>query len=303
MIRVHHEQDFPDGLTSPDVYFTPGYGRAACVTSTSSLLSSTQISAAWSETVTCVGDLGVISVLLRHSPLVPQASDHPGLRSIVRGHPTIVLEPTDHDSAWRGLEKHCRTKTRKALRHGYTGIVRQASSQDLAKGGDFRRLYEQTMQRLSAAPRYFFSDTYYTELLDGLGSNLLIAEVPDQMGVAGSSLLLMRHEQRLHSHLSFSDPDHARTGSNNLLFWTATRFAIDQGLRQVHLGVGLDGRDSHFTYKQRFGGREQECAVSGLIVNDAAYQHHVDIHAKALETTANALLASGCFPAYRAETC
>jgi hypothetical protein len=233
---------------------------------------------------------------------VPQASDQPGLRSIVRGHPTIVLEPTDHDSAWRGLESSCRTKIRKALKNGYTGTVKPAERRDLTRGGDFRRLYEQTMQRLDATPRYFFSDEYYDKLLDGLGPDLLISEVRDHCGVVVSADLLMRHEQRLHGHLSGSNRDDARMGSNNLMLWTAAQFAIDQGLRQIHLGGGVAARDGLFTFKRSFGGRELEYAVSGMIVNDAAYQHHVDIHAKALETAANALLASGYFPAYRAET-
>ena len=341
-VRVHYGPQLPDGLESPDVYFTPGYGRAASVSDggewvlleafdgawqvplivrtlldgtrdaispygysgayASPSLVSAQVQEAWSATVSCLRELGVISVLLRHSPLVPQASDLPGLRSIVNAHPTIVLEPVDTDSAWSNLEKHCRTKTRKALKNGYTGDVRQASSQDLAPDGDFCRLYEQTMQRLDAAPLYFFSDEYYKELRDGLGPNLLIAEVRDQMGVVGSSLLLLRHGQRLHSHLSCSNPDDARMGSNNLLFWTAIQFAIDQGLRQYHLGGGLQGRDSLFKYKQLFGGRELEYSVSGLIVDDEAYRALVDRRAKECDTTSKALLASNFFPAYRAGT-
>ena len=277
MIRVHRGHQLPDGLPSPDVYFLPGYGRAASVTDggewvlleafdgawqvplilrtlvdgtkdaispygysgvyASPSLSSVQIQEAWSATVNCLRELGVISVLLRHSPLVPQAPQLPGQRSIVSGHPTIVLEPADSDSAWSGMEANCRNKARKALKNGYTGEVRQAD-QDLAPGGDFRRLYEKTMQRRDAAPLYFFSDNYYRELLDGLGSNLLIAEVRDRAGVVASSTLLMRHGQRLHYHLAGSNVDDARMGSNNLMLWTATQFAIEQGLRQFHLGEG-----------------------------------------------------------------
>ena len=32
MIRIYHADDVPDGLPSPDVYFTSGYGRAAGLT-------------------------------------------------------------------------------------------------------------------------------------------------------------------------------------------------------------------------------------------------------------------------------
>jgi hypothetical protein len=112
MIRFHRGHELPDGLPSPDVYFLPGYGRAASVADggewvlletfdgswqvplilrtlvdgakdaispygysglyASPSLSSAQVQEAWSATVSCLRKLGVISALIRHSPLVPQ---------------------------------------------------------------------------------------------------------------------------------------------------------------------------------------------------------------------------------------
>jgi len=341
LIHVHGGHQLRDGLSSPDVYFTPGYGRAACVAEggewclieafdgawqmplivrtladgtkdaitphfsglyASPSLSPLQVDEAWSATVTSLRELGVISVLLRHSPLVHQPPQFHGQESIVSGHPTIVLEPTDSDSAWSGMEGNCRTATRKAQKNGYTGAVRQAKGTDLAPGGDFRRLYEQTMGRVEAARLYFFSDDYYQELSDGLGSNLFIAEVQDREGVVVSSALLMRHEQLLHYHLSGSSVDDARMGSNNLMIWTATQFAIGQGLRQFHIGSGVGPADSLFKFKRSFGGHELEHGVSGLIVDPCAYRGLVEIRAKECDTTADVLSTSNFFPAYRGGT-
>jgi serine/alanine adding enzyme len=338
MIRVHLGHHVPEGLPSPDVYFTPGYGRAASVADSgewvlleafdgawqmplilqtlvdgtkdakspygysgvyaSPSLSLLQVREAWSATIVALRELGVISVLLRHSPLVHQASDLPGLR-IVSARPTIVLESAHEDSAWSGMDGDCRTKIRKALKNGYTGELRPASIQDLEPGGGFRNLYEQTMQRLDAAPVYFFSDNYYAELLDGLGSNLLLAGVRDEQGVMASSALLMRYGHRLHGHLQGSNPTGARMGSNNLLLWIATQFAIDQGLGQFHLGGGVGQRDGLFKFKRSFGGRELEYAVAGLIVDDTLYQAHIENRAKECDITTDTLLASHYFPAYR----
>lgn len=339
MIRVHVEHQLADGLTSPDTYFLPGYGWAASTTDggdwvlleaydgawqvplilrtladgskdavspygysgiyASPTLSSAQVQEAWSGTVNCLRNLGVISVLLRHSPLVPQAYDLPGMRSIISGHPTIVLEPVDSDSAWSAMESRCRNQTRKAFKNGYTGDVRQATGQDLAPGSDFRSLYEETMRRRHATSQYFFSDQYYAELLQGLGSNLLLAEVRNSTGSAVSSTLLMRHEHRLHYHLTGSNVDDARMGSNNLLLWTATAYAVEQGIRQFHLGGGLTPRDDLFRFKRKFGGRELEYRVSGLIVDDQLYASHTAIRAKECNTTTDELLTGYYFPAYR----
>ncbi|MGZ5369813.1 MAG: GNAT family N-acetyltransferase [Aeromicrobium sp.] len=330
---------FPQ-FRSPDVYFLPGYGGAAGIADggdwvlfeahdgawqlpliervlsdgtkdaisptfsgayASTSLSSQQIREAWSSTVDCLRERNVISVLLRGSPLVPQATDLAGLRPVFR-RPTIVLEPADTESAWSDMAGTCRTRIRKALKNGYTGQVRQAVAQDLAPRSDFRRLYEQTMQRLDSAPLYFFGEDYYSALLDGLGPNLLIVEVRDQAGVVASSALLLRHGERLHYHLTGSNMDDARMGSNNLMLWTATQFAIEQGLRQFHLGPGAGLRDSLFHFKSTFGGRELEYDVSGLIIDYERYQAHTRNRAAAFDVTMDSLLASGFFPAYRAGT-
>lgn len=341
-IRVHTGPSRSEELWSPDVYFTGGYARAAQVADegewvllegfdgdwqvplivrtlvdgtkdaispygysgiyAAPSLSGGQVQAAWAATIRVLRDLTVISVLLRHSPLVPQARDLPGLTSIVSGHPTIVLEPTDADSAWSGLEKRCRTKVRKALKNGYTGDVRQAGAADVAPGADFRRLYEATMTKVDAAPLYFFSDRYYRELAAGLGSNLLIAEVKDPMGAVVASSLLMRHGDRIHGHLAGSNTQDAAMGTTNLLKWIAIEFALDQGLRQFHLGGGLTPGDGLFKFKHSFGGRELEFAVSGMVIDEQTYKAHVERRAKECDTTAAALMAANYFPAYRGGT-
>lgn len=342
MIRVFLEDELPEGLPSPDVYFTPGYGRAAIVTDVgewcllesfdgawqmplivrtlpdgardaispygysgvyaSPSLSSVQVSLAWSSTVNCLRKLGIISVLLRHSPLVPQAPQLPGQRSIISGHPTRCLKLTDDESAWSGMEGRCRTSIRKALKNGYTADVRQAASSDLAPDGDFRHLYEETMQRRSAALQYFFGDHYYRELLEGLGPNLLIAAVRDEVGDVVSATMLLRHAKRLHYHLSGSSVQGARMGSNNLMLWTATQFGIANGLRQFHLGGGVGPRDDLFKFKRSFGGYELEFGVSGLIIDDKRYQAHTKDRAMKCDMTTTTLLASDYFPAYRGGT-
>jgi len=341
LIHVHVGYQLPDGLPSPDVYFTPGYGRAACVTEegewalleafdgawqmplivrtlvdgtkdaitphfsgvyASQSLSQFQIREAWSATVRSLRALGIVSVVLRHSPLVPQAPNLPGQQSIVSGHPTFVLEPTDSDSAWSGLDKHCRNKVRKALKGGYTGNIRRASRQDVAPDSDFRRIYEQTMQRVDAPALYVFGDQYYQELFAGMSPNLFVAEVRDQTGVVVSSGLRIRHADRLHAHLAGSYRDDARMGTNNLMMWTATEFTVDQGLRQFHIGGGVIPDDSLFKFKSSFGGRRLEYGISGLIIDHEVYEAHVDTRAKECDTTSDALLSATYFPAYRGGT-
>jgi len=269
-------------------------------------LSHQQVRRAWSETVDCLRARDVISVVLRQSPFLPQVPDLlpdlPELLSIASGRPTVLLQPTDAESAWNDLVGTCRTRVRKALKNGYTGNIRPATGQDLQPHGDFRRLYEQTMQRIDAVPLYFFSDDYYEALLEGLGPNLLLAEVRDQAGNVGASALILRDEHCLHYHLTGSNPDDARMGVNNLMLWTATQHAIEQGIHQFHLGGGNSPYDSLFHFKHTFGGRELKYGISGQIIDHDQYQAQTESRARACDVTADTLLATGYFPAYRAGT-
>jgi hypothetical protein len=265
-------------------------------------LSSQQALDAWTTTIDLLRTRGVISVLLRQSPFLPPIPDLPGLRSISGGRPTILLELTDTDSAWSGMIGRCRTAVRKALKNGYSGQVRQATDQDLRPGSDFRRLYEETMQRLDAAPGHYFSDAYYLELLEGLGPNLLVAEVQNQSGVVVSSTLVLRHAQRLHYYLTGSNRDDARMGANNLLIWTVAQYAIDQGLTQFHIGGGNSPDDSLLNFKRSFGGRELEYEVAGQIIDPDRYAAQTRQRAKQCHVSAETLLTASFFPAYRAGT-
>lgn len=334
---IHIGDGVPPGVPSPDVYFQQGYGLAASIADSgewvsfeafdgawqmpliertlpdgskdaisptfsgvyaSPSLSASQRQEAWTAAVQGLRERGVISVLLRGSPLVPQAPLLPGMQPIVT-RPTIVVEPADEESAWSDLVGTCRTRTRKAIKNGYTGSIRQAQEQDLCPDSDFRRLYEQTMQRLDADPLYFFGEDYYRELLKGVGADLLLAEVRSQQGAIVSSALLMHHDQRLHYHLAGSNPEDARMGVNNLLIWTGIQYTVAQGLRQFHIGSGVGLRDSLFDFKRKFGGRELEYTVSGQIINEGLYDARTKARAAECGITTEALTASNFFPAYR----
>ncbi len=323
----------------PDVYFAPAYGRAASIADhgewlhvqahdgawriplivrtladggrdaitptfsgvyASGSLTAQQVQDAWATTIEDLRRRGVISVVVRGSPHVRQATELDALRPISTDRPTIVLDLGDEASSWEGLRSSCRSRIRKAEKNGYVGEVRPAQLADLAPGGDFRRLYDLTMERIGADLLYSFGDSYYAELLDGLGPDLLLAEARDQDGAVASSCLLLRHDTRLHYHLAGSRPDDARMGSNNLMMWTAIRFAVEQGLDHFHLGAGAAGRDGVFRFKSTFGGREAAYDVSGLVVDDASYQEQVRRRAQECGVTVDALLDSGFFPAYRA---
>lgn len=258
---------------------------------------------AWASAHELLRALGVVSLFLRFSPFSPgsvaAAEELPGL-TVNRSRTTYVMDTTEPDHLWENLRSNCRSRIRKARKNGFTGEIRPATITDLTPGGDFRRLYDQTMARLGADPFYQFSDDYHAALLDGLRSDLLVSEVRDSDGVVVSAATFMRHGHRLHYHLAGSDPEGALMGSNNLMMWTAAEFAADGGLRQLHLGGGLSEGDGLARFKSTFGGEPRDFHVGTAVIDAAAYRRLTQTRAEELGTSPEVLEQSGYFPAFRA---
>jgi hypothetical protein len=260
---------------------------------------------AWRSAHESLKDLGVISLFLRFNPLNPHpvtiAAQFPNL-TLERSRTTYVVVIGDPGRMWDTLRSSCRSRIRKARKNGYVGKVRPAQAEDLRPAGTFRRLYEGTMMRRAAAVPYFFGGDYYAGLLDGLGSDLLLAEVQRQDGATVSSCLLMRHGRRLHYHLAGSSVDGAQMGSNNLMLWTAAEFAWEQGLSEFHLGGGRAESDGLARFKSTFGGETRDFYTGRAVIDNDAYSRLTRERADQLGTTVAALEESDYFPAFRASS-
>lgn len=341
-----HSATVPPDLSSPDVYFTAGYGRAAAAADGSrwllleafdgawqlplvvrpvggpgafgtgeldaetpygysgvyaapSVPAASQL-AAWQAALEVLGELDVVTVFMRHSPLVPQAVELGHLIPVVRSHPTVLLDLDTEEVMWANVSGRCRTAVRKAVKTGLRAVVRDADLEDAHPSSDFRRLYESTMRRRGAHPKYLFDDGYYTALVEGLGPRLLLAEARDESGQACAAALLMWHGDLLHYHLSGSDPDATRNGANNLLLWASALHGNRLGARRFHLGGGVNGRDGLFGFKQSFGGQVLHFDASGAVVDQQRYAALTADRAAALGVDPHVLRESGFFPAHRA---
>ncbi len=332
-------QSPPVGLPVPDVYFSLGYGLACLDADSDDWLliesfdgrwqvplivrpttfgksdaispygysgiyaapslSDRDLTQAWTRTLDTLGRLGVVSVLLRHSPVVPQPPPLPTQTCVVKDHPTLVADLGPSATMWEQLEGRCRTAVRKAQRDGLCASVRPANTDDARPSSDFRVLYDLTMQRRDAKETYFFPDRYFERLVVGLGENLWVAETRDAEGSVLASALLMRHDSILHYHLSGSTPEGARRGANNLMLWHVMEYASRSGVARLHLGGGLAAGDSLQKFKQSFGGRELRYSASGIVIDRRSYESATCRRAMELGINTTDLDRLNFFPAYR----
>ena len=250
-------------------------------------------------------DRGCVAEFMRLSSLVPGADALLGsdsaLQSTQHNDTVLVSLQAGYDAYWTAAAKRSRTAVRKARKLGYQLTVRAATAADLSSGGAFRRVYEETMRRVEASPRYFFDGSYYDCLLDGLGERLHLAEVRSAAGDVVAAGLFMQWGQLLHYHLSGSQREAARAGVNNMMIDGVIRHAVEVlDVTRLHLGGGVKAEDSLFKFKLGFGGERLPFRVAHSVLDDDAYRTLVAARARARGTTEVELIESGFFPAYRA---
>lgn len=282
---------------------TSPYGYSGIyIASEAAGMSAQERSQNWNAAREILQELRIVSLFLRFSPLDPRSARAAvGLNGldIRRNRRTYTVRTDDPGAMWDGMESSCRNKVRKAQRHGLTASVRRATLADLEPAADFRRLYETTMKRVGASAEYMFEDAYYRGLVRALGERLQLVEVRDTTAVVASSLL-MRHGDRVHYHLSGSDPEGARLGANVLLVWTMLTWCASSGARLCHLGGGREEGDGLDTFKRSFGGEVSDFYVGRCVVDPDAYTRLTRMRAEKLGTTVAALQTTEFFPAFRA---
>ncbi|HAL29776.1 MAG TPA: hypothetical protein DCP20_03545 [Coriobacteriia bacterium] len=124
---------------------------------------------------------------------------------------------------------------------------------ELEHVGEFKALYNGTMDRLQADGAYYYDDAYYRLLNAGLGERVALGVVLDD-GVVVSSAIFLRQGPYGHYHLSGSLTG-APPGAGQLLVYGAAAALQESGVRTLHLGGGTtpSADDSLLKFKQRFG--------------------------------------------------
>jgi len=329
---VSSEEAMARDIDWPDIYFTPGYGKAEeaagsgawrCViggrgewllpfhirgdslaTDAASPYGYAGAYAAdsldgearrryWQASLVELRSLGIASLFLRQSPLFDSPFTSPPGRSIVSSHQTFVVRLGESDRMWDSMEGRARTSIRKAQKAGHQVTVRPATAEDVRDGSAFRNLYEGAMGRRGAASKYYFSEKYYLGLLDALGEGLLVGEVRDRAGDVSAAALFFVFGDLMHYHLSGGTVEAGRSGATNLLIWAAAEVGTSRGARRLHLGGGVTNGDGLARFKRSFGGTSLEFDAFGVVVDRARYESALDRYGPGSDANFS------FFPAYR----
>lgn len=262
-----------------------------------------QIESLWENSKSTLRNLGVVSLFLRFSPFFSYAEKFDGLRelSIRTLQPTVSVPTNDRDLAWKAMEGRARTAVRKAERAGMTFGIEIPSSAKFDLWTDFKNIYTETMQRVNASEKYYFTDEYYKSLADLLGENLRLATVRSAEGQLLAACLVLLDQRMAHYHLAGSTRDGARNGANNFMIWGLIDWASRQGLAALHLGGGVLPGDSLFKFKSSFGGVSCTFRVGEVVLNSDKYVELTRQAALDQGVSPEQLEASDFFPAFNAK--
>ena len=192
----------------------------------------------------------LVTAFVRLHPLFPLANlAAVGGGELVHHGSTIYI---DLNSAKEDLVTQVRSghryEIRRLAREGYYVVMNDWSRYD-----QFIGLYLETMRRVVASDRYYFSDKYFHELRTLLGPRLHFGCVFSAEGNLTSGSLFSETGDIVQYHLSATSDEFVRKSPSKLLLGYVRDWAKDRGNRFFHLGGGLgaDG-DSLFRFKAGF---------------------------------------------------
>lgn len=192
------------------------------------------------------GQQGVVSLFARLSlfpnQLLPMDGGvHTRAINVVRS-----LETSEED-LWMDYKQKVRKNVKTARKAGLALEV------DLTgrRLSDFLDIYHHTMDRRDAAERYYFSDSFFADLIDGLQGGFVFFHALAGEDVISSELVLVSADH-MYSFLGGTLADKFALRPNDFLKHEAIRWGQQRGKKDFVLGGGYEGRDGILRYKRSF---------------------------------------------------
>lgn len=204
----------------------------------------------------------------------------------------IALLPDHADTFMAELAGKTRNMIRKALK---SGLV--AKQVDVKSGlGDFRRLYEQTMDRNRATDFFMYDDAYYECLLDLPPDELLLSMVYRDGDVVAAAMGLV-HADMAFYHLGASTLEASRGGAGNLALYQMACDLIERGVGYFSVGGGRTTAedDALFRFKRSNATSTGEFYIGKRVIDRQGY----DTVVNQWETMNHTRMTSGNLQFYR----
>lgn len=215
----------------------------------------------------------IVSAFSRLHPLLNQTFLFDGMGEILELNKTVSIDLTlNIDQQRSEYRKSLKSDINQLRRKGYNII----SSKESLHVDKFIDIYHQTMDRVAASPRYYFSKEYFYAFLNNsdFESILLLAEKESQI-TAGAIFTLTNDIMQY--HLAGTLSEFMQDTPMKLILEEARLIGNAIEFKNLHLGGGVGGSDddSLFRFKSGFSKNFNQFSVWRYVVNKDVYEQLV----------------------------
>ncbi len=211
-----------------------------------------------------------VAGFVRFHPLLQNQEGFDYIGSLLAERKTVAIDlDQTMEEVWSNeIHSKNRNVIRKAEKAGCRFIV-DNQYEHLA---DFIRLYDSTMDKLSADGFYYFDGNYYQQLVNRVTDSFLGCVMDAEDNIISSAIFLQSGPYG-HYHLSGSDINYLSLSPNNFMLWEAAKELHKRGVKRFHLGGGTnsDEENTLFLFKKRFSKDTCQFYIGKLIFNQALY--------------------------------
>lgn len=163
------------------------------------------------------------------------------------------------------------SKNRNMIRKAEKNLLKVDFKEDMSS---FKDIYEKTMKKVNANKYYYFSDKFY-EYLNELDKVFINITLNNKL-IASS--IFLKGQEYIHYYLSGSLKEYLKFAPNNLMLWSAIKYAKDNGFKIIHFGGGLEDskEDNLFKFKREFGKEIGDFYIGKRIHNKEVYDYLID---------------------------
>ena len=232
----------------------------------------------------------IVTVFSRFHPLFSQAILLQNLGGLHFNGKTIAidLKPSLEEIRLK-YKRSVRQKVNQLRRKDYK-IHKASSKVEICA---FARIYNDSMQKLEASSFYFFDESYFTKFLsfENFESEIILCSYEDEIT---SGILVTFSKNIMQIHLAATDNRFLQKSPMKLLFDEAVAIGKARGMKFLHLGSGVGGReDSLYHFKSCFSDTSFEFMTWRYVVDSYTYNTLIE------EKSQSQPIKSQLFPLYR----
>ena len=248
----------------------------------------------WTEYLDAMCREHIVDGFVRYHPVLRNAVPMSRISEVIHLGKTIAFDLASPEIIWDNIVSKNRNMIRKAEKNG----VMIKSGRDWTLFGEFKRIYDATMEKDHADRYYFFDESFYKSIHSDLYENYEMFYAMYQGNIIAMSIILHANNQ-MHYHLSGSVMEYRHLAPSNLLLYKAALWGCENGYKTFHLGGGVgSGEDNLYKFKAAFNkNSDYRFAIGKQIYNQYAYDELVEIRKKAKPSLDE---TSQFFPLYRA---